>query len=99
MTLRWVVLRVIRAPQNDFRQTPRTETPKPPTIQMLGEVEAEDKTGAVARAADLYGRGIAVMSQLAFRQFRAEETALQRRNRTRFVDLMNSGVYRKLSTS
>lgn len=93
MQLRWVVLRTIKKP--DKMAVTRGAFESSPSVCVVGTVDAEDRAEACARAFHIYGPHLEVTSEISFRLQRSEETRLKRRNRTRFVDLMDTGLVRR----
>lgn len=84
MTLKWVVLRPLKNAPNYLKNSMLNLAP---SVCVVGTVEAEDRAQAEAVAAETFGPNLEVTSKLSFDQYRAEETRLERRNRTKIVDL------------
>lgn len=93
MTLRWVVLRPIKEPCRVYAGMAVPSTAQ--KITVVGAVEAEDRLQAAIKAAEVYGPRLEVVSELAYRQQRAEETRLKARNRTRYIELTDAPSLRR----
>lgn len=86
MLLRWVVLRQLHVPKPYYasQQVPFASALR---VSVVGRVEAEDIAEAKERARIAYGPKLEVTSELSWRQQCADETRLEKANRTRVVDL------------